>query len=85
MSDRSTRIQIEESDGTLMTPGKEDTLNKIPGLSIPIHDYISVAYPSGDTEVYTFKTGGAGGSTVATLTIVYTDSTKDKLLTVTKS
>ena len=48
------------------------------------YDYIAVTYPVGTTEVYTFKTGGSGGTTVATVTIVYTDATKTVLSTVTK-
>jgi len=63
----------------------ETTLEKIPGLSIPIHDYISASYNDGTfTEVYTYKTGGSGGTTVATVTVVYTDITKSKLVSVTK-
>ena len=48
-------------------------------------DYVSVAYPDTITEVYTYKTGGSGGTTVATVTIVYTDTTKSALSTVTKT
>lgn len=55
------------------------------GLDLPSYDYISVAYPVNTTEVYTFKVGGSGGSTVATVTIVYTDSTKENISSVTKS
>lgn len=55
------------------------------GLSLPEYDYISVAYPSGTQEVYTFKTGGAAGTTVATVTVNYTDSTKANLSTVLKT
>lgn len=43
------------------------------------YDYIEVDYPSATQEVYTFKTGGAGGTVVATVTVNYTDSTKDFL------
>jgi len=57
----------------------------VSGLQIPVHDYISVAYPSSDTEVYTFKTGGSGGTTVATLTVEYTDSTKENLSSVART
>ena len=49
------------------------------------YDYIAVTYPLGTTEVYTFKTGGAGGTTVATITVVYTDATKTDLSSVTKT
>lgn len=68
---------------------KLDTLHtdviKIPGLSIPIHDYVSASYPNATTETYTYKTGGSGGTTVATVTVVYTDSTKSSLSSVTKT
>lgn len=46
------------------------------------YDYIDVTYPSAAQEVYTFKVGGSGGSTVATVTVNYTDSTKVSLLNV---
>lgn len=55
------------------------------GLAIPYYDYVSVAYPIATTETYTFKTGGSGGNTVATVTIVYTDATKENLSTVTRT
>ena len=42
------------------------------GLKIPAHDYISLAYTAGDLTSVVFKTGGAGGATVATLTLAYT-------------
>lgn len=48
-------------------------------------DYVAATYPAGDTEVYTFKSGGSGGSTVATVTVVYSDSTKTVLSTVTRT
>ena len=53
-------------------------------LIVSLYDYISAAYPIDTTEVYTFKVGGAGGTTVATVTIVYTDNTKAKISTVTR-
>lgn len=49
------------------------------------YDYVSVAYPDGTTETYTFKRNGASGTTVATVTVVYTDSTKENISSVTKS
>jgi len=56
------------------------------GMTIPSFDYVSMALSAGDTtETYTFKTGGAGGTTVATVTVVYTDSTREVLSSVTKS
>jgi hypothetical protein len=54
------------------------------GLEIPYYDFLSVAYPDATTETYTFKTGGASGTTSAIVTVVYTDSTKENLSSVTK-
>jgi hypothetical protein len=48
------------------------------------YDFIAVTYPDAITEVFTYKTGGSGGSTVAVITVVYTSITKDYVLTVTK-
>lgn len=48
-------------------------------------DYVSVSYDSATQETYTFKTGGSGGTTVATVVVVYTDATKADLSTVTKT
>jgi hypothetical protein len=50
-----------------------------------VWDYLKVTYPLGTTEVYTFKTGGSGGTTVSTVTVVYTDSTKANVDTVTRT
>lgn len=60
-------------------------LNVREGLSIPEHDYISAAYPTATSEVYTYKTGGSGGTTVATVTVTYTDATKTVLSSVSRT
>lgn len=39
-------------------------------------DYYSVNYASATQEIYTYKRGGSGGTTVGTVTINYTDGTK---------
>lgn len=54
------------------------------GLALAEYDYVSVAYPDTVTEIYTFNVGGSGGITVNTVTIVYTDTTKNYISTVTK-
>jgi hypothetical protein len=48
------------------------------------YDYVAVTYPLATQEVYTFKSGGVGGTTVATVTINYTDATKANLLNASK-
>lgn len=56
------------------------------GFSIPAYDYFSMALSVGDTtETYIFKTGGVGGTVVATITIVYTDNTREIIVSGTKT
>lgn len=50
------------------------------------YDYIGATYPNTSTEVYTYKTGGSGGTTVGVITVVYSDAvTKNILTSVTKT
>lgn len=60
----------------------KDTGSLLEGVAF---DYVSVAYPDSTTEVYTYKSGGSGGATVATITVVYTSASKNNISTVTKS
>ena len=62
----------------------EATLAKIPGISIPIHDYISLAQNT-TQDIWSFKTGGSGGTLVSTITVTYVDSTKAVISTVAKT
>lgn len=54
----------------------------IAGMAIPPNDYISLSYTSGNLTSVVYKTGGASGTTVATLTLAYSGS---DLISVTKS
>lgn len=54
------------------------------GASIPGWDYVSLSQAS-TTDTYTFKTGGASGTTVGTITITYTDSGKSTISTVVRT
>lgn len=56
----------------------------VPGINIPAWDYVANTSTS-TTDTYVFKNGGAGGTSVATIAIVYTDSSKGTLSTVTKT
>ncbi len=60
-------------------------VNNFPGLINFEYDYVSLALTDSDTETYTFKTGGAGGTTVATIVVNYTDSTKDTITDATRT
>lgn len=45
-------------------------------------DYLDVQQTSSTVETYVFKTGGSGGTTVATCVVTYTSSAKTDLDTV---
>lgn len=58
------------------------------GFEIPVHDYLALTYVAagngaGEIETVTYKTGGAGGSTLAVLTLAY--NSDDEISTITKS
>lgn len=49
------------------------------GFAIPSHNYIALTYVAagngeGEVETVVYKTGGSGGTTVATLTLAYNAS-----------
>ena len=46
------------------------------------YDNVSVTYPTSTSEIYEFKQGGA---VLQTVTVVYTDATKENISTVTRS
>ena len=53
------------------------------GLSIPKYDYVSLSYSGTNLTGVVYKTGGAGGTTVATVALTYDGS--NNLTSVTKS
>ena len=55
------------------------------GISLAPFDYVSMVISPATTETYTFKTGGAAGTTTNTVVIVYTDSTRADISTVTRT
>lgn len=59
--------------------------SEISSLGLPSYDYVSMTISPATTETYVFKSGGASGTTVATVVIVYTDSTRADISTVTKT
>lgn len=67
-------------------PGvSEDIQVMTSGFALPDYDYIAATYPTATTEVYTYKTGGSGGTTVGIITITYSDSTKSTLTSAVKT
>jgi hypothetical protein len=87
---RATAVPISASSLPLptgaATSANQTTANtslaSIAGLTIPAHDYISLSYTGTNLTGVVYKTGGSGGTTVATLTLAYSGSS---LISVTKS
>ena len=76
-------IKGNPSTGALLVEGDVTTVNTL--ITDPF-DYIGATYPDGFTEVYTYKLGGASGTVVGTVTVVYSDeNTKAIISSVTKS
>jgi hypothetical protein len=73
---------VEQPDGSFADLVVVDQVSAIPGLDIPAHDYIALSYTGSDLTGVVYKTGGSSGTTVATLTLAYTDG---NLVSVTKS
>ena len=69
----------KNSDGNYYDIGVNSDGSLAAGLGIPSYDYVAVTYPTTTTEQYVFKTGGSTGTTVATVNLTYTDSTKKSL------
>lgn len=75
-----------------LTVGEDGSLSSsVPGISVPVHDYIAIAYVGSTNNIntVTYKTGGSGGTTVAVLTMTYSGGVPSeddaKIATVTKS
>lgn len=79
--DSDTRADIE-SDGSknaLFVQANDLDVNVGNQLVPEEHDYIGLSYTGDNLTTVTYKTGGSGGSTVATLTLAYTGSQLDSV------
>lgn len=73
------RLEADPLTGALLTQGSAGGT-----LVTTAFDYVGVSYPNATSEVYTYRFGGAAGTVIATVTVVYTDTTKSSLTSVTK-
>lgn len=60
-------------------------VNTVTGFLPSSYDYIAYTNTSSTVDTYVFKAGGSGGTTVATITITYTDTTKNQISTVART
>jgi hypothetical protein len=80
----SGAIDANTTRVTLATDGPDvAALSSIAGLAIPAHDFISLAYTSGNLTGVVYKTGGSNGVTVGTLALAYNGG--NQLISVTRS
>lgn len=80
------RVKMEYGPNNTATEVSED--NPLPvtgGIVTEKYDYVGITYPNDTTEVFTYKTGGSGGSNVAIVTVVYADSTKEQITSVART
>ena len=76
-------LAFSGSSGAAATVSEKNPLPITTSLSIPKYDYVSCSYTGSNLTGAVFKSGGASGTTVATLALTYDGS--GNLLTVTKS
>jgi hypothetical protein len=88
------KIQVFGHDGTVpkrvtsTTDGLKERLDvslglaMMPGFNVPPYTRIDATYPSASQEVYVYKDGL---TTVATITVNYTDTTKNYFLNAEKT
>ena len=88
----AVEMLVENEAGTALLRQKsiatETQLDKLIGFEIPAYDYLALTYVAsgngvGEIETVVYKTGGSGGTTVATLTLAYNAS--NEVSAVTKS
>lgn len=84
-----TLAAVSDADGETPVyiygdPTTHELLVKSVGSLNPIanYDFIDVQQTSSTVETYVFKLGGSGGSTVRTIVVTYTSSTKADIDTV---
>jgi hypothetical protein len=83
-NDDGNPIPVSDAGGSLTVDGPltdaelratavpvSGTVNVLTGLEIPEHDYIDLSYTGSNLTGVVYKTGGSGGTTVATLTLAY--------------
>lgn len=69
-------LYADDTSHALLT---KNTNSFTPGVD---YDYLDVQQTSGTVETYVYKTGGSGGTTVRTITVTYTSSSKTDIDTV---
>lgn len=72
-------IKIYNVNGEEINPATNESIEALGGLLTEAYDSISFSYPSSTEEIIYFKVGGLAGVTVMTITVTYTDATKENV------
>ena len=83
MAKQVTQLKQIKKIGDTTSPATEATLLTIAGLGIPTYDYMELGYTGTNLTTIVYKTGGSGGTTVATLTLAYDGD--DNITSITKT
>ena len=80
---------VRDVVGNQINPATEETIaslstqsSSFAGLAIPESDAVYATYPSSEVEVYTYKLSGV---TVAIVTVTFSDSSKETLVSAVKT
>lgn len=76
-----------DSDALAITgagPDGDITVKPLGNLVDVPWDYVAIDYPTTSSEVYSYKLGGASGTLKLTVTITYSDATKEFITSIAK-
>jgi len=80
---RDTKVKTISGDTALRVIVEDQPIsvsgNLLEGISF---DAITTSFPNATTEIYFYRTGGLAGAILATITVIYVDSTKKLIDTV---
>ncbi len=79
LSSIDAKVATETTLGNTLTAVTEFSAKTAGALVPEAFDYVALSYTGSNLTTATYKTGGAGGSTVATLTLAYTGAQLDSV------
>jgi len=85
ITDFGSEMTAPNTVGLRVGTTKVDSTNPLPitqGLNLPKFDYVLCTYTGNNPTTIVYKTGGSGGTTVATLTITYSGA---NIISITKT
>jgi hypothetical protein len=85
-----SRVKTERDYFAFEEIGPQDWVRKTKSIGTSIvagieYDAITATYPNSVTEVYAYRSGGITGTIKASVTVVYTTSSKEDILSVAKT